>query len=287
MSRLYGPGMSAANAKCDECGHLHTPDGCTGAPTPSDRWVGVSPAACDCADEIANTDIALVLADWLDRDDVNENRAADEVRNRAAEVNALYVETTRETFALGAAWALGDDEEAPAALKERAEVAEAGNRGLIATCEAAGAKIQALETAADHARDLLDGWEHDGPEDPAILLLIQRVREALAGSPADEDSDAALCPCGEPIGHAHHCGSCCGCGVADRHVHMTTVEHLRRCPICDMRFDKECAACGCGLDGYGNCPCGCYGWDHCDHEWLDRPESDTRECLICGTEAAV
>ena len=23
----------------------------------------------------------------------------------------------------------------------------------------------------------------------------------------------------------------------------------------------------------------------CDHEWLDRPESDTRECLICGTEA--
>lgn len=24
----------------------------------------------------------------------------------------------------------------------------------------------------------------------------------------------------------------------------------------------------------------------CDHEWLDRPESDTRECLICGTEVA-
>ena len=22
----------------------------------------------------------------------------------------------------------------------------------------------------------------------------------------------------------------------------------------------------------------------CAHEWLDRPESDTRECLICGTE---
>ena len=26
---------------------------------------------------------------------------------------------------------------------------------------------------------LLDGWEHDGPDDPAIHLLIQRVREAL------------------------------------------------------------------------------------------------------------
>lgn len=24
----------------------------------------------------------------------------------------------------------------------------------------------------------------------------------------------------------------------------------------------------------------------CDHQWLDRPESDTRECLICGTEVA-
>ena len=23
----------------------------------------------------------------------------------------------------------------------------------------------------------------------------------------------------------------------------------------------------------------------CAHEWLDRPESDTRECLVCGTEA--
>lgn len=27
------------------------------------------------------------------------------------------------------------------------------------------------------------------------------------------------------------------------------------------------------------------GGDH-DHEWLDRPESDTRECLTCGTEVA-
>lgn len=26
--------------------------------------------------------------------------------------------------------------------------------------------------------------------------------------------------------------------------------------------------------------------DECAHEWLDRPESDTRECLICGAEAS-
>lgn len=33
------------------------------------------------------------------------------------------------------------------------------------------------------------------------------------------------------------------------------------------------------------CTCdGCIG-AACDHQWLDRPESDTRECLVCGTEA--
>lgn len=26
--------------------------------------------------------------------------------------------------------------------------------------------------------------------------------------------------------------------------------------------------------------------EECEHHWLDRPESDTRECLICGTEVA-
>lgn len=25
---------------------------------------------------------------------------------------------------------------------------------------------------------------------------------------------------------------------------------------------------------------------HGEHYWLDRPESDTHECLICGTEVA-
>lgn len=26
------------------------------------------------------------------------------------------------------------------------------------------------------------------------------------------------------------------------------------------------------------------GAEECPHDWLDRPESDTRECLICGVE---
>ncbi len=33
---------------------------------------------------------AEMIAEWLDRPDVSENRAADEVRERAAEVNAMF-----------------------------------------------------------------------------------------------------------------------------------------------------------------------------------------------------
>lgn len=49
-----------------------------------------------------------------------------------------------------------------------------------------------------------------------------------------------------------------------------------------------------GVERFDDAPCGpgCEP-DHCDHEdchhrhqWLDRPESDTRECLICGAEVA-
>lgn len=38
------------------------------------------------------------------------------------------------------------------------------------------------------------------------------------------------------------------------------------------------------------CRTGCYYpdvcSDPCDHQWLDRPESDTRKCLVCDTEVA-
>lgn len=43
-------------ARCAACGHVYTLDGCTGDPTPSDLWAGVSPEGCDC-DEHA----------WVDR----------------------------------------------------------------------------------------------------------------------------------------------------------------------------------------------------------------------------
>lgn len=37
---------------CEVCGHEFDEDGCTGEPTPSDRWAGVSPSACDCDDPV-------------------------------------------------------------------------------------------------------------------------------------------------------------------------------------------------------------------------------------------
>jgi hypothetical protein len=41
--------QSAENdAPCPDCEHVHTPEGCTGPPSPSDVWAGVSPVVCDC-----------------------------------------------------------------------------------------------------------------------------------------------------------------------------------------------------------------------------------------------
>ena len=39
---------SDGSAWCEECHHIHTPDGCTGPATPSDIWAGVSVESCDC-----------------------------------------------------------------------------------------------------------------------------------------------------------------------------------------------------------------------------------------------
>ena len=40
--------QSAQKGLCPDCGHIHTPHGCTGEPTPSDLWAGVSVDGCDC-----------------------------------------------------------------------------------------------------------------------------------------------------------------------------------------------------------------------------------------------
>lgn len=51
------------------------------------------------------------------------------------------------------------------------------------------------------------------------------------------------------------------------------MDHIA-CPACggSLRF------CECMDDPFAAVP------DECQHDWLDRPESDTHECLICGEE---
>ena len=46
--------------------------------------------------------------------------------------------------------------------------------------EQAERRAEDAEAAIEATRDLLDGWEHDGPDDYAVRLLIQRVRETLS-----------------------------------------------------------------------------------------------------------
>lgn len=38
----------AERETCGDCGHTHVEAGCSGPPTPSDLWAGVSPSTCDC-----------------------------------------------------------------------------------------------------------------------------------------------------------------------------------------------------------------------------------------------
>jgi hypothetical protein len=66
---------------------------------------------------------------------------------------------------------------------------------------------------------------------------------------------------------------CPACGRADVTVGLDFVLYETR-----PNFRRHT----CGLGGPGSAE----SEAECAHEWLDRPESDTRECLICGTEVA-
>lgn len=74
----------------------------------------------------------------------------------------------REAFALGAAWALGDDEEAPAALRERIAEAEHHIQQLTESRDAAERALERLRAAADRVGhqaacmvDPCDCWVRD------------------------------------------------------------------------------------------------------------------------------
>jgi len=64
-----------------------------------------------------------------------------------------------------------------------AELAASGEAVEMARkADIAEARAEGAEAAIERARDVIDGWEQDGPSDPAIHLLIQRVRESLSGT---------------------------------------------------------------------------------------------------------
>lgn len=48
----------------------------------------------------------------------------------------------------------------------------------------------------------------------------------------------------------------------------------------DLADPDSCPVCQ-DLDPYDPCP-----KEPCPHDWLDRPESDTHECLMCGAEGS-
>lgn len=187
-------------------------------------------------------------------------RKADLAERRAEEAE-YHVEQLRD--------ALDSAERRLEQAERRAECAEDGNRGLIATCEAAGAKIQALEAAIGRARKVLNGWECDGPDDPAIHLLIQRVRTALDESRGEVGTGAGEGATGQDTGAAWVTRSG-DCPEAPAQAHLPACNCV---PGICAEGDECCESHDCPGSG-------------CEHEWLDRPESDTRECLICGVEVA-
>lgn len=114
------------------------------------------------------------------------------------------------------------------------------------TCIDADRRAEQAEAAVERGRDVLDGWDHDGPDDYAMHLLIQRVREALDGSRAGEEP----CPtCGGSMRF-------CEC-MDDPFAQVPSDSSATNCMHVAVPVDELCQTCGCGKDGGGDCPCGC------------------------------
>lgn len=150
----------------------------------------------------------------------------------------LEPENVREAFALGAAWALGDDDEAPASLRAQRDRYRTAWKSAVTRAGIAADRAEAAE------------------------VELARLKSA-----AERVGHQAVCPVNP-----------CDCWMRDL------------APLLDDEGFVSTCGCGCGVDGDGMCPCGC-DEPECpglcgEHHWLDRPESDTRECLICGTEVA-
>ena len=107
----------------------------------------------------------------------------------------------------------------------------------------------------------------------AVAESIEMSRKAEQAERRAEDAEAEV----ERLKGATARRSCGGSGLYPNEVPGVGTEWVG-CPGCEW----------CGqADGHENgCRLGLGPDETCDHQWLDRPESDTRECLVCGTEVA-
>lgn len=69
-------------------------------------------------------------------------------------------------------------------MARKADLAERRAEEAEFHVEQLGDARDSAERRIERAERLIDGWEHDGPDDYAIHLLIQRLREALHGGAA-------------------------------------------------------------------------------------------------------
>lgn len=110
----------------------------------------------------------------------------------------------------------------------------------------------AAERRIERTERLIDSWERDAP-DHSNPVFIGRLRECLRRDPAPVRLREGAVP--------------------ERQVGSIADLHPERCPMTEHSPPEA----GCDSECTGLCG---------EHHWLDRPESDTRECLICGTEVA-
>lgn len=162
--------------------------------------------------------------------------------------------------------------------------------GLAAGVEVRASEFQqtALEMArkADQAERRAEEAEfhveqlRDARDSAERRLAWVKVAEGQQGAGDDtwkvavyQETAQARCEwCGQASGHENGCRL--GLGPDERGAHRTD------CNCAPPYADCRHPACDC-TDCVYDCPGSCG-----DHQWLDRPESDTRECLICGTEVA-
>jgi len=84
-------------------------------------------------------------------------------------------------------------------------------------------------------------------------------------------------------------GTGAGEGATGQDTGTAWVTRSVDCPEAPAQAHPLACNCAPGICAEGDECCeslNCRAISGCDHDWLDRPESDTRECLICGAEVA-